>query len=592
MQHETLKASEILHGIAAGNGNCSDGIGGSSSFGQQLYSLSSFSWWACLLLAMFCVLLSAVASGANMGIMSLSVLELRLLSEVGRTDNNGDEEDAARDGELIASARCARRVLPLVRQKHLVLVTLLLTTALADEVLPLCINAIAPTWVAVVVSVIFMLLFTEILPTAVFTDTRVNLKLTSSLTPFVWFLIFVEGMITWPMAVLLKCCIDRRYGADRDAADHQLNNNNNNSSNRKVVTGASCVMGGQDANNSSGVGVGDKSSSADPVGSLLRLAKFKALLRLLYKLAPEVAKMPSSTTPNVTNTSLTRHGGVLSTPPMGPMSSSSSFLPSQLLATKGQLVMAERVMDLPMLRLRDVLSDVSDHKLHDRFLDEQDAESMLCYLCCWCIDKGPWCVYGSLLVRIRPMVHVLQQQQRQQGGSGGVHAANGRELLEQVASNEAAVVAPLLLDESLTLLEAYSVMQKAAASPQQQTRDWLDPVACVVLVLGSAGGGGGVVGVCDVRDALRRSIVPDSCCAKSPLADKVLRRASASASKKHVPSSPAGRGDDGVGDGDDGEGRGVVDSDDDDMADVGHLMLQPREANAVPWSQRYAHTRF
>jgi hypothetical protein len=174
------------------------------------YSVDDYQWWACCLGAVACLIMSGLASGINIGLMSLSPLSLRLLVDAAPAEKR-------RDPKLRLQARRATKVLPLVARKHLVLVTLLLTTAIADEVLPLCIDAIAPTWVAVVVSVTTMLLFTEVIPTAMFTDHRSNLKLASALAPFVWTLLGVLGIVTWPMAKLLTVFVERTHKRVGDA---------------------------------------------------------------------------------------------------------------------------------------------------------------------------------------------------------------------------------------------------------------------------------------------------------------------------------------------------------------------------------------
>lgn len=59
--------------------------------------------------------------------------------------------------------------MPVVNNHHWLLVTLLLCNAIANEALPLFLDKLVPAWLAVVLSVSFVLLFGEIIPSALFT---------------------------------------------------------------------------------------------------------------------------------------------------------------------------------------------------------------------------------------------------------------------------------------------------------------------------------------------------------------------------------------------------------------------------------------
>ena len=56
----------------------------------------------------------------------------------------------------------ASSILPLIKQHHLLLVTLLLYNALAMEALPIFLEALVPDWVAVLLSVTLVLIFGEV----------------------------------------------------------------------------------------------------------------------------------------------------------------------------------------------------------------------------------------------------------------------------------------------------------------------------------------------------------------------------------------------------------------------------------------------
>ncbi|KAH8048818.1 hypothetical protein JL722_12281 [Aureococcus anophagefferens] len=99
------------------------------------------------------------AAGLTMGVVSLDATELRIML---RTASPSERRHAA-------------VLLPLVEREphHQVLVTLLLVNSFANEALPLFLDAIAPSWAAILFSVVAVLFFGEIIPSAFFTGRRV-----------------------------------------------------------------------------------------------------------------------------------------------------------------------------------------------------------------------------------------------------------------------------------------------------------------------------------------------------------------------------------------------------------------------------------
>ena len=68
-----------------------------------------------------------------------------------------------------AEREAAAKIFPLVNQNHRLLVTLLLMNAVAYECLPLFLDRILPTYMTIVFSVTVLLVFGEIIPSAIFT---------------------------------------------------------------------------------------------------------------------------------------------------------------------------------------------------------------------------------------------------------------------------------------------------------------------------------------------------------------------------------------------------------------------------------------
>jgi metal transporter CNNM len=96
----------------------------------------------------------------------------------------------------------ARTLLPIIQQHHRLLVTLLLMNAVANEALPIFLEALVPPSVAVLVSVTLVLFFGEIIPSAIFTGPD-QLQIASKLGPVVKMAMFLLYPVAGPIAKLL-----------------------------------------------------------------------------------------------------------------------------------------------------------------------------------------------------------------------------------------------------------------------------------------------------------------------------------------------------------------------------------------------------
>jgi metal transporter CNNM len=96
----------------------------------------------------------------------------------------------------------ARSILPLLENHHKLLVTLLLLNSIANEALPIFLDRLVPTSVAIIISVTAVLMFGEVLPSAIFTGPY-GLRIISFLTGFVRVSIFLLYPIQKPIAYML-----------------------------------------------------------------------------------------------------------------------------------------------------------------------------------------------------------------------------------------------------------------------------------------------------------------------------------------------------------------------------------------------------
>jgi len=88
-------------------------------------------------------------SGLTIGLLSLDVTTLNVIAATSESEKE---------------RRNAKRIIPLVKKPHLVLVSLVLGNAIANEALPIFLDRIVPSIVAIVISVTAILFFGEVIP--------------------------------------------------------------------------------------------------------------------------------------------------------------------------------------------------------------------------------------------------------------------------------------------------------------------------------------------------------------------------------------------------------------------------------------------
>merc|ERR1719210_1361215 len=134
---------------------------------------------------------------------------------------NTESQDIANEKDKIKlkeDQEAAKKVLPLIQDHHRLLVTLLLMNSLANEALPLFLDQIVPSWLAVIMSVTLVLMFGEIIPSAVFTGSE-QLKIASKFAPMVAFFKFFLTPVAWPIAKVLDILLGEDHKGRYNFAD-------------------------------------------------------------------------------------------------------------------------------------------------------------------------------------------------------------------------------------------------------------------------------------------------------------------------------------------------------------------------------------
>jgi metal transporter CNNM len=152
--------------------------------------------------AIISVLLVGLIAGLFLGLMTLDALDLQI---IGRASVDEDER------------KYAAKLLPIVSQRHRLLVTLLILNALAYETLPIFLDALVPSWAAILLSTTLILLFGEIVPSAIFTGPN-QLRLGYLLSPLVLFMMMFLYPIAMPLTYLLDYLV---LGNQEDGDDPQ-----------------------------------------------------------------------------------------------------------------------------------------------------------------------------------------------------------------------------------------------------------------------------------------------------------------------------------------------------------------------------------
>ncbi|KAM7482388.1 hypothetical protein LguiB_006971 [Lonicera macranthoides] len=138
-----------------------------------------------ILIIIFLVLFAGMMSGLTLGLMSLSLVDLEVLAKSGTPT---DRKHAA-------------KILPVVKNQHLLLCSLLICNAAAMEALPIFLDSLITAWGAILISVTLILLFGEIIPQSV--CSRYGLAIGAAVAPMVRVLVWICFPVAYPISKLL-----------------------------------------------------------------------------------------------------------------------------------------------------------------------------------------------------------------------------------------------------------------------------------------------------------------------------------------------------------------------------------------------------
>lgn len=171
---------------------------------------ATFRFWLNVALAGCCVICGALAAGLTLGLTTLEPFDLWVILAT-RPEDLKKEEDRTK---LLRDQTLARAILPVVRDRHLLLVTLLLFNTVANESLPIFLDEVVPSLVAIVLSVTVVLFCGEVLPSAIFTGPN-QFSIVAGLIPLVRLLEAFFYVVAKPIALVL----DRFIGEEAPASE-------------------------------------------------------------------------------------------------------------------------------------------------------------------------------------------------------------------------------------------------------------------------------------------------------------------------------------------------------------------------------------
>ncbi|MBA0760320.1 hypothetical protein Gotri_023072 [Gossypium trilobum] len=148
-----------------------------------------------ILIIVLLVLFAGMMSGLTLGLMSLSLVDLEVLAKSGTPTHR----------------KHAAKILPVVKNQHLLLCTLLLCNAAAMEALPIFLDSLVTAWGAILISVTLILVFGEIIPQAV--CSRYGLAIGATVAPIVQVLVWICFPVAYPISKLLDFLLGHRHVA-------------------------------------------------------------------------------------------------------------------------------------------------------------------------------------------------------------------------------------------------------------------------------------------------------------------------------------------------------------------------------------------
>ncbi|XAR71690.1 hypothetical protein NMG60_11018076 [Bertholletia excelsa] len=154
-------------------------------------------FWVYLFICVTLVAFAGLMSGLTLGLMSLSLVDLEVLTKAGECQDRKNAE----------------KILPTVKNQNLLLCTLLVCNSMAMEALPIFLDGIMPSWGAILISVTLILAFGEVISLSLRLCSRYGLSIGAKLLVLVRLLVILVFPMAYPISKLLDLLLGKRHSA-------------------------------------------------------------------------------------------------------------------------------------------------------------------------------------------------------------------------------------------------------------------------------------------------------------------------------------------------------------------------------------------
>nr|XP_018905316.1 PREDICTED: metal transporter CNNM4-like isoform X2 [Bemisia tabaci] len=152
--------------------------------------------WATIATLIFCVIVSCILSGLNLGLMTLDRTDLLVLQNAG-TD---------------MEKRYAKKIMPVREKGNFLLCSILFALTCVNSVFTVVLDSLFVGWVAVIISTFVIVLFCEILPQAI--CARHGLKIGYSTIYLTIFTMGLTSPLSWPIGRILDIVLGKEIGSN------------------------------------------------------------------------------------------------------------------------------------------------------------------------------------------------------------------------------------------------------------------------------------------------------------------------------------------------------------------------------------------
>ena len=163
-----------------------------------------------LVITAFCVCMSGLFSGLNLGLMGLDLISLQMISETNVTEIAGENADPEEVKQIEHDKACATKILPIRRKGNLLLCTLLIGNVMVNTLISILTADMTSGTVGFIISTCLITAFGEVIPQAY--GSRHGLELGAMSIHVVKVIIVVLYIICKPVSMLLDYFLGDELG--------------------------------------------------------------------------------------------------------------------------------------------------------------------------------------------------------------------------------------------------------------------------------------------------------------------------------------------------------------------------------------------